>query len=53
MTSSASDTLTYRIRFEFLISTYFDVDARELKFELAGRPSVLKAVQERPLALSE
>ena len=28
---------TYRMRFEFLISTYFCVDARELDFELAGR----------------
>ncbi len=49
MTSSASDAPTYRMRFEFLISTYFGVDARELEFELAGRPAVLKSVQERPL----
>ena len=49
MTSSASDAPTYQMRFEFLISTYFGVDARELDFELAGRPAVLKSVQERPL----
>lgn len=49
MTNSASDAPTYRMRFEFLISTYFAVDARELKFELAGRPAVLKSVRERPL----
>lgn len=37
------------MRFEFLISTYFDVDAREFRFEIVGRPAVLKSVQERPL----
>jgi hypothetical protein len=49
MTGSASDTSTYRMRFEFLVSTYFHVDTREYAFELAGRPAVLKSVPERPL----
>lgn len=49
MTSSSSEAPTYRMRFEFRVSHNFNVESRELEFDLAGRGAVLKAVHERPL----
>lgn len=49
MASTTTSSSTYGMRFEFLVSTYFDVDSQVLAFDLAGHPAVLKAVHERPL----
>lgn len=49
MTDEILDAPPYLMRFEFRVTTYFNIAARNFEFELAGRPAVLRAVQDRPL----
>lgn len=52
VSKSNSDSPTYRMRFEFVVSHFFNVDAREFPFDLAGYPAILKSVHDRPLKQS-
>lgn len=49
MTAGTDAAPTYRVRFEFLVSPFFNADTRELQFDLQGLPAILKSVADRPL----
>lgn len=44
---------TYKVRFEFHVSAFFNVDAQEYGFEIAGRQAKLSSVHGRPLKNDE
>jgi hypothetical protein len=46
MSNDKGSSTAYGVRFEFLVSTYLDVDSDHLDFEMAGQPMVLKAVHD-------